>query len=1047
MNFKLLRTLKGILLLSLLFCTSSYAQIKKITGKVTDNSDGGPIPGVNVSIKGKPSNVSTNADGQYTIQADPATDVLVFSFIGFVRQSIALNNRLRLDVKLSSDNKDLDEVIVVGYGTKKKSEILGSIANIKAEEIEDLPVPNIAAALRNRIPGVGVNAVSGKPGASITINIRNSAVSDQAKLSGGVVNEPLYVIDGITVSRDDFDNLDPTMVEDISFLKDASAAIYGAAGAKGVVLITTKRGKKGKPQISYTGFRGVSDNASNIDMLSAYDHALLLNDGFRIGNNPAGDFFSDADLEQLKNSTTKGWFDELWRTSAVNRHTMNISGGSDAITFFAGGNYYDESGNYGGIKYSKYAFRSGMNAKILEGLTAQVTLNADFNKKTSDTYKNGGENDQAFFQQLITTPKWVPIQINGMPVNYNNNTNPLAVVNSGNKIWNKSQGLSINASIDYRPKVVPGLSARIQFGKNNRSGSNGQYVPPYTVYNFVKTGQNGLLFTDQLQSTAPTTTAVGAANTQLLSGSNLSSSYQAIASLSYEKKIDKHNLSVMAAFDQSENNSEVLSVYWRNQILPGVDEFWGFDQSTFTKQERSFVESVQRSYISRLSYDFDKKYFLEGIARMDASSNFAPGHRWGLFPSLGLGWAASEEKFFKDNVKFVDRLKFKINYGLVGESRVGSRLWQARYTVDPNGYLYNETLGGGINPTMKPNPNISWEKARTLNVGVDMAMLDNKITFSYEFYHRFSYDMYDKGNNENFPMYAGFEAPLLNYQERTNWGSEFSLGYRTKIGANWGVNTNVLFGFANNRIDKMFYNQFQLWDITYPDLKYQFGTDTKKYNSSNYGLITKGMFRTQAQLDAFMNENPTYTINNKVPQVGWLYYEDTNGDGKITEKDQVPMFNSTNSFGVGFNVGISYKTLSLNTNFVTRFGGKEFYDSKSKAPASKTVNVPAYWKDHWTPENPDAKFPRFDDAGIGAGWNSDFWAVSGTMIRINSMTLTYKMPKNILSRIGIADSRLVLTGNNLWTIINPLKYKDPYSSTIYDYPTLRTVSLGLNVSL
>lgn len=1045
MNSKFLRKTSWVLVLMLFTCAAVFAQQKQITGKVVDKKDGQPIPGVTVGIRGKTNNVSTNDKGEFALIADPATDALVFSYIGFIRQTIPLVGKTSLTVNFVEDSQNLDQdaVVVIGYGTKKRSEILGSVANIRAEEIQDLPVPNIAAALRNKIAGVGVNSVSGKPGSSVTINIRGASRSEQSALLGATT-EPLYVIDGITVTRDDFDNLDLTMVEDISFLKDASAAIYGASGAKGVVLITTKKGKRGKPQISYTGFLGFSDNAANVDMLSAYEHAQLLNDGYRIANSPTSSMFSAADLEQLKNSSIKGWFDELWKVSKVNRHNMNVSGGSEAITFFAGGNYYDESGNYGGINYSKYAFRSGMNAKIIDGLTATVTLSADFSKKTSDTYKNGGENDQAFFQQLITTPKWVPIQIDGKPINYNSNTNPLAVVNSGNNIFDKSQGLALNASVDYKPKFIPGLTGRLQFGKNNRSGTSGQYVPPYTVYNFKTTGQNNLLYTNEVVSTI---TAVGAANTQLSSGTNSSSSYQAIASLSYDRTFGKHSLNVLAAFDQSEGVSEQLNVYWRNQVLPGIDEYWGFDRSTFTLQNKSIFESVQRSYIGRLNYDYGKKYFIEAIARMDASSNFAPGNRWGLFPSVGLGWAISEEDFFKDNVKFVDRLKVRANYGLVGESRINARLWQSRYTVDPAGYLYNETLTGGLNPEIMPNPDITWEKARTFNLGLDASFLKNKINFTYEFYHRYSYDMFDKGNNENFPMYAGFEAPLLNYQQRTNWGHEFSIGYKAKIDKNWGVNTDILFGFANSRIDQMFYNEFQLWDITYPDLKYQFGTDPNKYNSGNYGLISKGMLRTQADVDALLNQYPTYTINNRVPQVGWLYYEDTNGDGKITEKDQVPMFESTNSFGIGFNVAISYKTLSLSTNFVTRFGGKVFFDSKSKAPASTTVNVPAYWRDHWTPENPNAEFPRFDDAGIAAGWNSTFWARSGTMIRINNMTLTYKMPKSLLSRVGIADSRLVLTGNNLWTIVNPLKYKDPYSSTIYDYPTLRTISLGLNISL
>lgn len=1023
----------------------SKASRENITGTVKDDK-GEPLPGVTVKIKGTTTATTTDVNGVFHLNLPTGSETLIISFIGFKTQEIAVNGKQSIDVRMVEDAQTLQEVVVnVGYGTKKKGDVLGSVANIKAEEIEDLPVPNIAAALRNRIAGVGVSSVSGKPGSSITLNIRNSFSSESARTEFGVVNEPLYVIDGITVTRTDFDNLDPTLVDNISFLKDASAAIYGASGAKGVVLVTTKKGKPGKPKISYTAFKGISDAASVPDMLSAYDHAKLLNDGYMIGNASPSYMFSEADLQQLKNSQTKGWFEELWGVSNVDRHTLNISGGSEAITFFAGGNYYDEGGNYGGISYKKYGFRSGMNAKILEGLTASVTLSTDFSKKESNTYKNGGENDQSYFQQLITTPKWVPIEIDGKPVNYNGNTNPLAVVQAGNDIWDKGQGLGINATLEYKPKFLKGLTSRFQFGKNNRSGSGNQYVPPYTVYNFARTGQNSQLFTDEVLST---TTAVGLANTQILPSTNTSSSYQAIASLSYAKTIGNHNFDVMVAMDQSESESEVLTVRWTNQVLPGIEEHWAFDPSSFNLHQRSTQEAAKRSYLGRLNYNIGKRYFLEGIARYDASSNFAPENRWGLFPSIGLGWNISEENFFKDNVRFVNYLKFRANYGLVGEDRVLSRLWQERYVVDPNGYLYGDALTSGFNPSVKPNYDITWEKAENLNLGLDAALFNNKLNIGIDVYRKHNYDVFDKGNNENFPMYAGFEAPVLNYQDRISWGSEFSVGYRTKLNKDWGVNTDVNFGFSNYRTTRMFYNEFQLWDIAYPDLKYQFGTDPRYYNNSNYGLISRGMLRTQADVDALLNESPTYTIDKKVPQVGWLYYEDTNGDGVITEKDQVPMFKTTSpAIGFGITLGATYKTLSLNTNIVARFGGKEFYDSKSKEPASTSTNVPSYWLDHWTPETPNATFPRYDDPSIDKGWNSTFWAVDGTMIRINNMSLTYKLPKAFLGKLGISDMRAVVTGNNLWTLKNPLKFKDPYSSTIYDYPTLRTISFGLNVGL
>ena len=1015
-----------------------------VTGTVTD-SKGEPLPGVSVRVKGGNTATSTDVNGRFSINLPQGNETLVFSFIGFKQQEVAVNGRTTVNVNLQEEAQSLTEVVVnVGYGSKKRGDIVGAVATVKAEDIEDLPVPNIAAALRNRVPGVSVDAVSGKPGSSITLNIRNSYKSDQASLLG-VTNEPLYVIDGITVTRTDFDNLDPTMVEDVTFLKDASAAIYGAAGAKGVVLVTTKRGKPGKPKITYSGYRGVADAATKPHMLSAYDHAVLINDGFKVANANPVNLFSEEDLNVLKNMSNKSWFDELWGTAAVNRHNLNVTGGTDNLTFFAGGSYYNEGGNYGGIKYNKYTFRTGINTKILEGLNASVSLSSDFAKKQSNTYKNGGENDQSYFQQLVTTPKWVPLQINGLPVNYNGNTNPLAVVQSGNDIWSKTQGLAINANLEYKPKFLSGLSARIQFGKNNRSGSDQQYVPTYTVYNFQRTGQNNQLFSDQLIGP---TTAVGGDNTSLLPSTGMSTSYQAIAALSYAKTFGQHSLDAMVAMDQSEGQSEELTVRWSGLVLDGVQEYWAFDQSSFTLHSKTATESVKRSYLGRFNYKFGNKYYLESIARLDASSNFADGHRWGLFPSVGLGWNISEEKFFKDNINFINFMKLRANYGLVGEDRVDQRLWQSRYRVDANGYLYGESLLSGANPQRVPNPDISWEKSRTLNMGMDAQMLDQKVSVGVDVYHRRSYDIFDRGNNENYPMYAGFEAPVVNYGERLSWGSEFSVGYKTKFRKNWGFNADMNFGFSNSVSVDQFYNKLQLWDFTYPDMKYFIGTDPKHYNSGNYGLISRGILKTQADVDALLNQYPNYTINKKVPQVGWLYYEDTDGDGKITEHDQVPMFDKTSSdFGLGLTLGGNYKTLSLSANIVARFGGKVFYDSKSKEPASFTNNVPSYWKDHWTPENPDAKFPRYDDPSIDAGWNSTFWAVDGTMIRINNMTLAYRLPKKLLNKMGFGDVRAVLTGNNLWTLKNPMDIKDPYSSTIYDYPTLRTISLGLNVSL
>jgi hypothetical protein len=295
-------------------------------------------------------------------------------------------------------------------------------------------------------------------------------------------------------------------------------------------------------------------------------------------------------------------------------------------------------------------------------------------------------------------------------------------------------------------------------------------------------------------------------------------------------------------------------------------------------------------------------------------------------------------------------------------------------------------------------------------------------------------------------MYAGFALPTVNYGERVSWGSELSVGYRNKINKDWNYSADVNFVFTNYRTVDRLYNEFELWDNRYPDAIFDIGTDPRVYNNSNFGLISKGIIKDQAMLDAILTENPNYTINKVTPEVGWLYYEDQDGDANITERDQVLMFNKTSPIiGFGINLGVSYKSLSLKTNMVLRVGGKVFYDDKAKEPASETVNVPAIWKDHWSPENPNGKFPRYDDPTLGL--NSTFWAVDGTYCRLNNATLAYTLPKKFTQKLGLSNVKALLSGNNLWAIINPLPYKDIYSSYIYDYPTLRTISLGLNVSL
>lgn len=1045
MNFKLLRTLKGMLLLSLLFCASSYAQIKKITGKVTDGTDGGPMPGVNVSIKGVPSNVATNADGMYTIQADPATDVLVFSYVGYIRQTITLAGKSTLNVNLIADKSDLDEVIVVGYGTKKKSEILGSVAVVTGEELMDIPAPNIAGALRNRVAGLGVSQVSGKPGASINLNIRNASTSTQGGTIGAT-SEPLYIIDGISFPNSDaFDNLDASMIENITILKDASAAIYGASGAKGVVLITTKRGKAGKISLSYNGYVGVSDAAKVPEMLTPFEHASLVNEGIMIGGKPFTDSFSPEDLDYIKSLNYKSWYDELWQASTTQRHNLSVSGGSDKVTFFAGGSYQKEDGNYKGLQVDKYTMRSGMNATILPGLKADIAFNIDQNINVANN-SLGQENDADFFRSIITVPGWVPISIDGKPVDFG--TNPLALLNSGYYDNRKGFGYRINANLSYQPEAIKGLTAKFQISQGGNSNRTRLYRPPYDEYAFTMFGRNSRLYTDVPSTATPHVVSVlSAANAETRAGQTTGNSYQGFLTLQYAKTIAKHSMDLTVGGEQTVAYSEKQDNVWVGQLVPEVEDPWAFDINKTQQPVRTVTESTKRSFFGRFSYDFDKKYLLDLVGRLDASSNFASGNRWGFSPSIGLGWIVSQENFFKDNVKFINFLKFKFNYGITGDDRVNERLWQERYLVGlSDGYLFGNNNGIGLNPSVLPNPNITWEKKQTFNAGIEASLFNNKLDVGIEVFRNFTYDGFDGGVDKLYPMYAGFKSATVNYREIYNWGTEFTLGYKANLTKDLRLSTSMNFSFGNSVTYREFYELGKL-PLNIGEDMILTGLDPRIYNTSNMGLISKGMLRTQEEVDQFILQNPAYNFKGAVPEVGWLIYEDSNKDGIINESDLTPLYKHPNAFlSTGINLNLSYKALSLSTNINARFGGKVFYDSRAVTAASLSNNVLTLWRDRWTPENPmQGKLPRYDDPSIGV--NSTFWAVDGTMIRINNMTLSYKLSDRLARTLGLGGARILATGNNLWTIINPLKYKDPYTSSAYDYPTIRTISLGLSVNL
>jgi TonB-linked SusC/RagA family outer membrane protein len=1034
-------------LLLLLFLGSFitiFAQERKVSGTVSDKKTGIAIAGVSVKVKNSPQATVTDANGKFTIKVSSNESVISVSHTGYAVYETKVGANTNLSIALEESSNQLDEVVVVGYGTKKRANLLGAVAMIKAEDIEDLPVANLGSALVNRVPGLSVNIASGKPGATTTLTIRNPYTFNGSSTMG-LTSDPLYVIDGLVLPKTDFDNLDATLIESISFLKDASAAIYGSAGAKGVVLVTTKKGKAGKAKINYSSTTGFSTSAEDVKTLSAYQHAKMLNDGYELNNAALTSRFSQADLDFLKTNPYQSWYDTMWKPASTTRHTINVSGGTEKITFFVGGNYYNEGGNYGDISINKYGIRSGMSAKVTDEVTATISLNTDYSKSFRNTLKGAADdNDDQTIRALFLTPKWVPLTIGGNPIYWNGPNppgawNPYALFASDNYKTSNSQGLTLNATLEYRPKIINGLYARVQFGKVNRSGTSNEYYPTYNTYKFTAMGQNSLLYNPTI---APTVSKITNSD-MLTAGTNYANSYQLITSLGYTKRIKQHDFDWMVAMDQNESESNSYLTYRTGQQVPGVDQFWAFNAATTTVQLNGASEAGKRSYLTKGSYSYASKYLLEFSGRYDGSANFAPDKRWGFFPAAGLGWKVSDEKFFFENIKFINTFKLRVNYGLIGDDRVNGFLYKSRYT-QTTGALFGTTVNNGLDPSVVANPNLTWEKSLMLNYGFDATAFNNKLTFSMDIWKRHTFDGFDVFSTAGLPYTAGVTTAVANYGIQNSWGTEFSVGYRDNITKDLSFNVQANFGNSDNQVIQSYYNPNLLGTST--EYTIMNGKSTNTYTSSNYGYIFTGILRTQADVDALLAKNPNYKINGVKPQVGFMNFKDINNDGVIDGNDITVMYDRVGSlFGLGLTLGLNYKTLKWSTNIGFSYGGKKFYDTEARKVPTTTQNAPAFWADHWTPDNPNAKYPRAD-APL-AKELSTFWAVDGTTARVNNMTLSYSLPKTFTDRLRIPEFRIFLTGNNLWNIINPYGYKDPNTSSFANYPTLRSYSLGLNLVL
>lgn len=1052
-------------------------QIITVKGTVFDENKETVI-GASVIVAGTSLGTVTDMDGKFSLKA-PSTATITVSYIGYISQKIKVSTA-PIVVNLQEESAKLSEVVVVGYGSVKRANLTGAVSSLAMKDVADFPAPNLASVLSGTMPGVHINEATGNPLGVASINVRiNGSFSSSA--------EPLYVIDGFIRDVYAFNLLDPSEIESVSVLKDASAAVYGVRGSNGVVLVSTKKGKAGKPKISYSGSLGTNQGIKMPEMMTAYQQGTALNDMWQqeiiyMGKDPANyNMFSENELTKMK-SMDYNWLEQGWHNSMNTRHTLNVSGGSETVRYFIGGSYMFANGNFSNLSVNRYGIRFGVDAQITKDLKG--TFSMDYSQKDSEMPLNSidTEYDRMYgtFSELARTSRFIPAYINGLPVNTTGGVHALEMFNSGSYRRNNSNDVATGMSLEYTIPQVKGLKLSVSGNYSRTSEYGKQLSKPYYLYGFyADTDYPHFVSETQLPITDTKYKTKVNNGDKIYESANFAYAYQLNPQISYSNKFGDHDVSGMLMYEQSEGGGNGLAESRQNVTIPNYEIMDGYSQTGMTTKSNINTLSRRQSFIGRFSYNYADKYFVESAARYEASTRFAPGYRWGLFPSISLGWRVSEEEFFKDNITFMTNLKLRASAGRLGDDRVAANQWQSSYVT--NG---STLMGGGVLSTnLKPQNGglvyyiSTWEKSDTYNAGIDMQFF-NELTFNVDGFYKHTTDIINTPQSE-FPQSAGITGtiPKLNYGIQDAWGGEAEIAYNKKINKDLLFTVKGHFAYAMNKVLKKYQN---------PGIVGTWADENGKVAGGEVGYYSMGIARTQEDIDNYIDylqqNYETYhgtsgnvqafnvTQENMKPgmlmykDVGSASYKDENGvwhdgapDGIINENDQrIISKYSFAPFNYGFSFGVTWKNIKVDAMFTGAFGNDVIFEKgfwtaasgggRTGAFLSEYSNQLSEWSgNYWTEENPNAKYPRLDDYGLKS-YRSTFWMRNGHELRLKTINVSYNLPANFTKVLGLEQLRVFMQGSNILTIINPYPYKDASVGFWSDYPMIRTLNFGLNLT-
>ncbi len=988
----------------------SAQQQNSITGKVTERS-GQPLPGVTVVVKGTTQGTVTNTDGNYSLPNVPEDATLVFSFVGMRAQEVIVGSQTSLNVTMEVDAIGLEEVVAIGYGTQRKETLTGSVANVSNKVLAATPTTNVTNAIAGILPGVITKNTTGEPGRddnTILIRGRNTTGN----------TSPLIVVDGIQ-DAPGWQRINTSDIESISVLKDASAAIYGARAANGVILITTKRGSIGKPTINYTFNQGISTPTRLPEMASSAVFADYVNQlDIEAGSTPR---YSDEEIQKFRDGSDPNYINENWYASSLKKytplvqHNLAVRGGSESVKYSVSGSYSNEDGIFKNtnLNYKTYAIRSNIDAIINEYLSVGIDLNGQYEDAN---YPGGGSN----FGSLKQIP-FVPVfWRNGLPsAGIENGENPIIQASAASGVRNIDKTIfDVKGSFDLKIPWIEGLGVDgyYSFTKNITKDKNWQL--PWQVYDYNK---NTDIYTMKLGG--------GIVMPQLTQQHDDLKRSLINLRIKYELKTGGHYLNTFIAVEQSDGISSYFSAFRRNFLSNTIDELFAgslVDQST----DGNRSESGRRNVFGRVSYNFQEKYLIDFNLRYDGSSNFPKGNQWGLFPGVSAAWRLSQEPFLS-SFESLDNLKLRLSVGKIGNDAIAAFQNLRLYSLGNTGMSFGRTpiATQGLQQGVTPNPNITWEVATTYNIGIDAQFLDGFIGIETDVFKQRRSNILAQ-RDLAVPVFTGLILPNENIGIAENKGFEIQLSHSH-------VTTNkITYRVAAN----VSYSRSKIIDIDEaPNVPEWQKAEGHIIGADRY-YQALGIIRTQEEFDAVAKYPGT--------RIGDLYYKDVDKNGIIDNNDIVRT-DRTNMPEVifGANLSLNYKDFSLWANFAGATRVWQYFHVNARVAMNQLEDVII---NRYTEGSMDSKYPRLptiETMTEPSGLSSTFWLMNASYLKLKTLEFSYNLPKRWLSIVKIQEMRLFVNGNNIFTL-DKLKWNDPETTEIrnQNYPQQKVYNLGINLT-